>query len=99
MALYCATRMPEKLAGMIGLSCYMPIAAALVAERQATNQTTPIFMAHGLLDAVIEPQLGEESRALLVASGYSVEWHGYPMGHSVCAEELAAIAAFLRRVL
>ena len=99
MALYCGTRMPEKLAGMIGLSCYMPIAAALAAERQATNQTTPIFMAHGLLDAVIEPQLGEESRALLVASGYSVEWHGYPMGHSVCAEELAAIAAFLRRVL
>ena len=99
MALYCGIRMPDKLAGLIGLSCYLPIAATFAAERQAANQTTPIFMAHGSLDAVVEPQLGDTTRALLVASGYSVEWHGYPMGHSVCAEELAAIAAFLQRVL
>ena len=99
MALYCGIRMPDKLAGLIGLSCYLPIAATFAAERQAANQTTPIFMAHGSLDAVVEPQLGDTTRALLVESGYSVEWHGYPMGHSVCAEELAAIAAFLQRVL
>ena len=99
MALYCGIRMPDKLAGLIGLSCYLPIAATFAAERQAANQTTPIFMAHGSLDAVVEPQLGDTTRALLLASGYSVEWHSYPMGHSVCAEELAAIAAFLQRVL
>jgi phospholipase/carboxylesterase len=99
MALYCGTRMPEKLAGMIGLSCYMPIAAAFSTERHAANHGTPIFLAHGSLDPVIELQMGETSRALLVAAGYAVEWHSYPMGHSVCAEELAAIAAFLQRVL
>jgi phospholipase/carboxylesterase len=99
MALYSGTRMPEKLAGMIGLSCYMPIAAAFSTERHAANHGTPIFLAHGSLDPVIEPQLGETSRALLVAAGYAVEWHSYPMGHSVCPEELAAIAAFLQRVL
>lgn len=99
MALYSGTRMPERLAGMIGLSCYMPIAATFSTERHAANQGTPIFMAHGSLDPVIEPQQGETSRALLVAAGYAVEWHSYPMGHSVCAEELAAIAAFLQRVL
>jgi phospholipase/carboxylesterase len=99
MALYSGTRMPERLAGMIGLSCYLPIAAAFPAERHTANQSTPIFMAHGSLDPVIEPQLGETSRALLTAAGYMVEWHSYPMGHSVCAEELAAVAAFLERVL
>jgi phospholipase/carboxylesterase len=99
MALYCGTRMPERLAGMIGLSCYMPIAVAFPAERHAANHSTPIFMAHGSFDPVIDPQLGEQSRALLAASGYAVEWHSYPMGHSVCAEELAAVAAFLERVL
>ena len=99
MALYSGTRLPEKLAGMIGLSCYMPIAAAFPTERHAANQGTPIFLAHGSLDPVIEPQLGETSRALLAAAGYPVEWHSYPMGHSVCAEELAAVAGFLQRVL
>jgi phospholipase/carboxylesterase len=99
MALYSGTRMPEKLAGMIGLSCYLPMASSFSAERHAANHGTPIFMAHGSLDPVIEPQLGETSRALLTAAGYAVEWHSYPMGHSVCAEELAAVAAFLERVL
>ncbi len=98
MALYSGTRMPERLAGMVGLSCYLPIVAAFEAERHSANQGTPIFMAHGSLDPVIEPQLGESSRALLTAAGYAVEWHSYPMGHSVCAEELAAVAAFLERV-
>lgn len=99
MALYSGTRMPEKLAGIIGLSCYMPIVAAFASERHSANFNTPIFMAHGSLDPVVEPQLGETSRALLVAAGYEVEWHSYPIAHSVCAEELAAIAAFLQRVL
>ncbi|HEV7432130.1 MAG TPA: dienelactone hydrolase family protein, partial [Steroidobacteraceae bacterium] len=99
MALYSGTRMPEKLAGIIGLSCYMPIASTFSTERHAANHDTPILMAHGTLDPVVEPQLGETTRALLIADGYAVEWHSYPMGHSVCAEELSAVAAFLRRVL
>jgi phospholipase/carboxylesterase len=99
LALYCGTRMQDRLAGLIGLSCYMPIASTFAIERQSANQATPIFMAHGSLDPVVDAQLGETTRALLATSGYSVEWHGYPMGHSVCAEELAAIAAFLQRVL
>lgn len=99
MALYTGTRLGDKLAGLVGLSCYMPIAAALPGERSPANQSTPIFMAHGSFDPVVEPEFGETSRQLLAAAGYSVEWHSYPMGHSVCAEELAAVAAFLQRVL
>ena len=99
LALYTGTRLPEQLAGVIGLSCYALLPERLAAERHAANQHTPFLMAHGSLDPVVAPVLGEETRALLIAAGYAVEWHSYPMGHSVCAEELAMIAAFLQKVL
>jgi phospholipase/carboxylesterase len=99
LSLYLGSRYPEKLAGIIGLSCYLPVAANFDAERLATNQNTPIFLAHGSEDAVIEERRGLETRSLLEAAGYAVEWHSYPMPHSVCIEELADISAFLRRVL
>ena len=99
MALYSGTRLQEKLAGIIGLSCYMPIAAAFAAERHMANSTTPVFLAHGSLDVVVGLPLGEAARTMLVACGYTVEWHTYPIGHGVSPEELAAIAAFIRRVI
>ncbi len=99
MALFGGTRLAERIAGIIGLSCYMPIAAAFPSERHPSNQATPILLAHGSFDPVVEPSLGEGARTLLEAAGYAVEWHSYPMAHSVCAEELAAVATFLRKVL
>lgn len=99
MALYTGTRTVEKLAGVIALSCYMVVASKFSAERQAANQATPFLMAHGSQDSVVDLSLGEDARSLLVAAGYAVEWHRYPMAHAVCAEELAVIAAFLQRVL
>jgi phospholipase/carboxylesterase len=99
MALYTGTRLPEKLAGVIGLSCYNLLAASFAVERQAANQHTPFLMAHGTQDPVVAPELGAEARAQLTAAGYTVEWHSFPMAHSVCAEELAVIAAFLAKVL
>jgi phospholipase/carboxylesterase len=99
MALYLGTRYPEKLAAIIGLSCYFPVAASFAAERLAANQSTPIFLAHGSLDAVIEERNGLESRSFLEAAGYRVEWQSYPMAHAVCVEELAAISVFLQRAL
>jgi phospholipase/carboxylesterase len=99
MALFTGTRLAQQLAGIIGLSCYLLLASSFAAERHAANQTTPIFLAHGSYDAVVDPRLGDETRALLQAHAYPVEWHSYPMPHAVCAEEIAAIAAFLHRVL
>ncbi len=99
LALFTGTRLPEKLAGVIGLSCYPLLADSFAAERQAVNQGTPFLLAHGSFDPVVAPELGQAARALLLAAGYAVEWHSYPMAHSVCAEELAAIAGFLQRVL
>jgi phospholipase/carboxylesterase len=99
MALFSGTRLAQRLAGIIGLSCYLLGADSFSSERTTANQDTPIFLAHGSSDPVLEISLGEEARATLAAAGYAVEWHRYPMPHAVCAEEIAAIAAFLHRVL
>ncbi len=100
MALHTGTRHPDKLAGIIGLSCYLPLARELDVERSAANQATPIFLAHGTQDPVVPYPLGDESRRLLATTGYAVDWHTYPMPHSLCEPEVADlrnwIAARLR---
>jgi phospholipase/carboxylesterase len=99
VALFAGTRYAEKLAGIMGLSCYLLLARRLAAERSSANQATPIFLAHGLEDPIVAPLLGEQARTALVAAGYAVEWHSYPMPHSVCPQEVADIAQWLRRLL
>lgn len=99
MALYSGTRLQEKLAGIMGLSCYMLMASTFSAERTEANRATPILLAHGTYDPVVAPHLGEETRDLLESAGYPVEWHAYPMPHSVSPEEVADIARWLRRCL
>ncbi|HEY3730195.1 MAG TPA: dienelactone hydrolase family protein [Steroidobacteraceae bacterium] len=99
MALFTGTRLSARLGGIVGLSCYLLLAERLSEERSSANQSTPILLAHGSQDSVVDVRLGEETRARLAAEGYPVEWHSYPMPHAVCAEELAAVAGFLHRVL
>jgi phospholipase/carboxylesterase len=99
MAIQTGLRHPEKLAGLLCLSGYVPIQATIPVERHGANQNTPIFMAHGRADQVISIDRAEKSRDLLQLLGYPVEWHEYPMPHSVCAEELEDISVWLRRVL
>jgi phospholipase/carboxylesterase len=99
IAVFAGTRHAARLAGLIGLSCYPLLADSLAAERAAANLATPIFLGHGREDQVVAPALGEYGRALLTAAGYPVEWHAYSMPHSVCAEEVADLGAWLHRVL
>jgi phospholipase/carboxylesterase len=99
VSLYTAPRFPEKLAGVMALSCYLPRESSFSAERAAANDATPIFMAHGQGDTVLPMDLGVQSRDFLKAQGYAVEWHDYPMPHAVCAAEIADIRNFLFRVL
>ena len=99
MAIFSGTRYPEKLAGIMGLSCYMLLESHFATERASANQATPIFMGHGTQDPVVSPMLGEQTRRMLEASGYAVEWHSYAMPHSVCPQEVADIAAWLRRIV
>jgi phospholipase/carboxylesterase len=99
IALQAALRQPQRLAGVMALSTYLPLRQALEAEKSAANAQTPIFMAHGSYDDVIPLARAEQSRQALEAAGYAVEWHTYPMPHSVSLEEIRDIAAFLGRVL
>jgi phospholipase/carboxylesterase len=99
IALQTGLRHPERLAGIMALSCYVPIAGSLEPERAEANRDVPVFMAHGLYDPIIPVRLARESRDLLARLGYDVEWHEYPMEHSVSPEEVEAIGAWLRRVL
>lgn len=98
VALYSGLRYPESLAGMLGLSTYLPHSADTASERVDANQATPIFMAHGTMDDVVTLNLGEDSRKLLDELGYNVEWHTYPVAHSVAMEEIAAIRDWMTRV-
>ena len=99
VSLYTLIRHRQRLAGVMALSCYVAAASKLAAERQAANEHTPIFMAHGQFDPLIPVDTGRQSRDALVSHGYPVEWHEYPMAHSVCAEEIADIRKFLFKVL
>jgi phospholipase/carboxylesterase len=97
MALHTGLRHGERLGGIIALSCYLALARDLEAERAAANQDIPIFMVHGTQDPVLAFSFGDESRKLLQASGYDVEWHAYPMPHSLCAEEVADLKNWLAK--
>ena len=99
MALHTALRLPHKIAGVMALSGYLPLADRFPSERHAANAHTPIFMAHGTQDQVVVIQRGEESRDALAKLGHPVHWHTYPMAHSVHPREIADIAAFLQQVL
>lgn len=99
MSIYTGTRLPEKLGGIMALSCYLLMASTFEAERSEANRATPIFLAHGTYDPVVPLQLGEDTRSMLESKGYATEWHTYPMPHSVSPEEIATIANWLRKVL
>jgi len=99
IALHTGLRYPKPLGGVLALSTYLPLAETLPAEAAAENKTTPVFMAHGLFDPVIPIAMGAGSMTYLMGLGYSVDWRQYPMQHSVCAQEVADIGAWLRKVL
>jgi phospholipase/carboxylesterase len=99
MTLMTGLRHGERLAGLFGLSGYLPLADQAEAERHPANRDLPIFLAHGTLDPVISIARARASRDALVAMGHAVEWHEYPMPHSVCAEEIGDLERWLVRVL
>ncbi len=99
MALHTGLRFAHRLAGLIALSGYLPLADTLLAERTQANAHVPIFMGHGNMDPVVLAARGESTRELLNQLGYAVQWHSYPMQHSVHPREVADISTFLTRVL
>ncbi|MGG7604568.1 alpha/beta hydrolase [Massilia sp. BKSP1R2A-1] len=99
MTLQTGMRHPEKLAGMLCLSGYLPLAGVAAAERSEESLATPVFMAHGTHDGVVPFARAQASHEALKAMGYQVEWHEYTMQHSLCLEEVQDISKWIRKVL
>ncbi|MFT7115328.1 MAG: phospholipase/carboxylesterase [Rhodoferax sp.] len=99
MALHTGLRARHRLAGIMALSGYLPLADTLASECTPANAHTPIFMAHGTQDPVVVPARGSATRDLLSSLGYPVQWHSYPMQHSLHPQEVADISVFLANVL
>jgi phospholipase/carboxylesterase len=99
MALLAGLRHRDRLAGLVGMSGYLPLADKTAGERSAANQDTPIFLAHGRFDPMIALPRAEASRDALRALGYDVRWHEYPMEHSVCLPEIEDLQRFLHQAL
>jgi phospholipase/carboxylesterase len=99
IALYAGLRHRERLGGIVALSTYLIAAESLATDAAPANRDIPIFMAHGTSDPVVRYPWGDSSRKALEALGYPVEWHTYPMPHSVVMEEIRDLERWLERVL
>jgi phospholipase/carboxylesterase len=99
IALHAGLRYPQKLAGIIALSTYLPTIEQLKTEHSLANKDTRIFMAHGILDSVVAIETGKSAFDALRALSYNVEWHDYVMEHSVCGEEISHLSTFIHSVL
>lgn len=99
MTLMTGLRAPKRLAGLVGLSGYLPLAGTTPAERGEANRDVPVFLAHGEHDPVVTIDRAQASRDALQALGYGVDWHAYPMEHSVCAQEVDDLNVWLLKVL
>lgn len=96
VALYTGLRYPQRLAGILAMSCYLPFPETLAAEKSAANAAVPILMCHGRSDPIVPIGMGLEAREELEAHGYSPEWRDYPMQHAVCMEEIAEVTRWLK---
>ncbi len=97
--LHTGLRHAERLGGLLGLSTYLPLSSTLAQEAGSAARQTPIFMAHGMNDPISPYPLGRASAQQLTDGGYALEWHEYPMPHSVCQEEIADIENWLKKLL
>jgi phospholipase/carboxylesterase len=98
ITLLAGLRYRERLAGLTGLSGYLPLADTTAGERNSANGDTPVFLAHGRSDAMVPIARGMAARDALVALGHEVQWEDYPMEHSVCIEEVTALNRWLLQV-
>ena len=99
ITLQAGLRYSKRLAGLLALSCYLPLASTLEKERSAANQDVPLFIGHGIHDDIVPLKRGTDARDALAKLGYKPEFHQYPMPHSVHPDEIADIGAWFQRTL
>jgi phospholipase/carboxylesterase len=99
IALHLGLRYPRRLAGIVALSTYLPLAATFPREAHAANRDVPIFLAHGMYDPIVSPALGEMARNELSTAGYDIDWHTYPMGHTISMDEIQHLSQWFAQGL
>lgn len=99
ISLFSGLRFPQKLAGILAMSCYLPSPDKLPTDLSSANQKTPILQHHGEQDEVVPISAGKKANTLLINAGYAAQWTSYTMPHSVVAEQLADISAWIQKVL
>ena len=97
MAMHTGLRYPQPFAGILALSCYLPLAESLARESSEASRGVPIMMAHGVSDPLIPLTLAEQSRDRLQQLGYTVDWHTYPMPHAVYPQEIRDLRDWLEK--
>ncbi len=95
IAVFTGLRFPKRLGGIMALSAPIPLAGSLMSQAEPANRLAPIFMAHGTYDGIIPFATAQAAHNLLVAGGASIEWHEYPMEHSICPGEIKDISHWL----
>ncbi len=98
ISLYAGLRYDKPLAGMLALSTYLPMPETLADEGAPANKTIPMFMAHGLQDATIPIAVGKATEEKMTQAGHNIEWHQYPMAHSVSTDEIQDISVWLKKI-
>ena len=98
IALHSGLRYPERLAGILALSTYLPLADSLEAEAAPANRETSIFQGHGTMDPMVRIEMGQQTHELLTQRGYQASWNTYPMLHAMHPDEITAIGAWLREL-
>ena len=99
MALHCGLRYTQKLAGILVLSGFLPLADKLATEINVNNQNTPILMTHGQYDDVLPIKWAEQSFDHLKNLALHPKWLSYPMSHQVCSNQIHDIASWLQNIL
>ena len=99
IALHTGLRFNKPLGGIMALSTYLLLDTSVSTEANSNNKKVPIFYAHGSNDPVIPISLAETSKEFLTKLGYEIEWHNYPMEHSVLPQEIDDISNWLGKVL
>lgn len=95
MVMHTGLRYPEKLAGIMALSCYLPMFHTIAHASSDPNKDTPIFIGHGEHDPVLPMVASKITHAVLDNTHPNVSWHEYPMGHEICPQEVMDMQRWL----
>ena len=95
MALFTGLRYEKPLAGILGLSTFLPLSDQVLAHSDLKKKQTPVLLCHGEQDSIVSYALGLKTYQNLLQNELNVQWLSYAMPHTVCATEIGDIAKWL----